>query len=112
MKFEHILRVVARGVRSELEQCNNYDALLLIVRDMMISGFEGLRGVSAWNHGSIEPYIKKVEEEILACDVRKVGWLRRLFPNHFPAKLRHGELVCYVANNPNSDWMVELKQKT
>ena len=41
-------------------------------------------------------------------DVRQVGKLIELFPDCVPAKYRGKQLTCYMADNEESDWMVEI----
>lgn len=41
-------------------------------------------------------------------DVRQVGKLIELFPGCVPAKYRAKQLTCYMADNENCDWMVEV----
>lgn len=42
-------------------------------------------------------------------DVRRVGKLIELFPEAVPARMRNKPLTCYVADNENGDWMVEVQ---
>lgn len=46
-------------------------------------------------------------DRIMNWDVRCVGRLRELFPEAFPKSLRNGNLMIYMADNENCDWMVE-----
>lgn len=41
-------------------------------------------------------------------DVRRVGKLIELFPECVPAKMRNRQLNCFIADNADGDWMVEV----
>lgn len=41
-------------------------------------------------------------------DVRSVSKLIELFPDSAPARMRDAQLNCYMADNEDSDWMVEV----
>ena len=41
-------------------------------------------------------------------DVRQAGKLIELFPDCVPASYRTKKLTCFVADNKNGDWMVEV----
>ena len=43
-------------------------------------------------------------------DIRQVGKLIELFPDCVPKKYRGKKLVCFMADNENCDWMVEIQQ--
>lgn len=43
-------------------------------------------------------------------DVRNVRKLIELFPESVPAKYRGKQLTCYMADNEDCDWMVEIVQ--
>lgn len=44
-------------------------------------------------------------------DVRQVGKLIELFPECAPRRFRGKALTCYMADDDNSDWMVEVAMK-
>lgn len=41
-------------------------------------------------------------------DVRQVGKLIELFPTAVPARMRNKPLTCYMADNEDCDWMVDV----
>lgn len=43
-------------------------------------------------------------------DVRMVSKLIEIFPDSVPASYRGKQLTCYMADNPDCDWMVEVSQ--
>ena len=43
-------------------------------------------------------------------DVRMVGKLIELFPESVPARYRGKQLTCYMADNEDCDWMVEVDE--
>jgi hypothetical protein len=51
----------------------------------------------------------KCYEVVMDWDVRMVGRLREIFPKYFPASLKKGKLVAYMADNEDCDWMVEVE---
>lgn len=43
-------------------------------------------------------------------DVRAIARLIEIFPESVPAMYRGKQLTCYMADNENSDWIVEVAQ--
>lgn len=107
MKWEVVKLTVAREVFTRIQQCGGGDVVASMLVDLVASGFEVARG--RHSHEIATAYADKAFKHVMAWDVRSVGRLRDLFPGFFPPSLRSGELVCYMADNANSDWMVEKK---
>jgi hypothetical protein len=104
MKWEVIKITVARGVFNQCLQCLG-DMPSLMLLDLVASDFAAARG--RHSHEIATAYAEKAFERVMDWDVRCVGRLREIFPQHFPESLRTGRLACYMADNANCDWMVE-----
>lgn len=115
MKWETVKDTVARGVFTEIQQCWGPVTLPLMLLDLVTSGFAVIRDIQKREnntaHGAAiaTEYANKAWEVIMKWDLRAVGRLRELFPRYFPPSLRKGELVAYMADNENCDWMVECR---
>lgn len=75
--------------------------------------YQGDRVGSEAKHGNTAAQVAlRAREEgiklIDRWDVRGVGRLIDLFPKAVPASYRDKQLSCYMADNANSDWMVEV----
>lgn len=109
MKWEVIKREVARGVFTDITRGVG-DTLGLILVDLLGSDFAAAKG--RYSHEILEQYAEQARLRVMDWDVRCVGRLRELFPKHFPPSLQKGKLIAYLADNPNSDWMVEKAEPT
>lgn len=65
---------------------------------------------SAWNQVVLRAREAGVDL-INNWDVRQVGKLIDLFPEAVPQKYRGVELTCYMADNEDCDWVVEVVEK-
>lgn len=104
MKWEIVKNTVAREVFTMIQ---NGGCAPLILLDLVASDFEAAKGCHS--HEISTKYAEQAYDKVMNWDIRCAGKLRELFPEYFPPSLRKGQLVCYVADNPNSDWGVEIK---
>lgn len=107
MKWETVKDKVAREVYTAIIEGRDWNTMSIILMDLVGSSFEIHKGKT--QHEVVKAYADKAWDIIQAWDVRCVSSLRELFPRCFPASLRTGGLVCYMADNENSDWMVERR---
>ncbi len=103
MKWETVKRQVADGVRQMIIEMRHPDIMTTMLQDMVASGKFTLA------HQAGPLYGDEAHRIIMNWDVRAAGRLRDLFGGWFPRSLRKGELVVYMADNKDSDWMIERK---
>lgn len=105
MTWKKIQETVCTGLHADIIECRNPATVTAMLQDLIASNFEAMKGVK--RHEETYAYAEKACEIVMKWDVRCVIKLRELFPQHFPPSLSKGQLLCYMADNKNADWMVE-----
>lgn len=66
-----------------------------VLADVVGSDFAALKSAKTSGKHVLTTYAGKAYERVMEWDVRRVGKLRELFPQHFPPSLRTGDLVAF-----------------
>jgi len=124
MKWETLKKQVADNVSfalrgrqhvAGLDSVHIGDQILMCVR-LIITG-EIYDVLKQANTGSLQyatacALADAAHKRIMAWDIRCVGTLRMLFPDHFPKSLRSGNLVAFTEDTDAGDWIIERDSTT
>jgi hypothetical protein len=103
MKFETIKKKVAQGVYTNIIEMRDWNTMATILIDKMLSG----KPKPIRHYETSKEYADFAWTVIDNWDVRMVGKLRELFPQHFPPTLLKGDLICDY--DVDGDWAVYKK---
>jgi len=102
MKWDKVKDTVVCNVRYMIIQARDFNIEANILRDLMGSNWEALRGCEMHNVRAL--YADKAAEAIDNWDIRAVERLRELFPHFFPSSLQKGKLEAFMGDS--GDWEV------
>lgn len=108
MKWNKIKDTVARGVYTQIKDCRSYDTMAVILIDKCLGLGAKPKLCSNLHNEVFKEYADKAWDVVQNWDVRCVGRLRDLFPQHFPPSLLKGNLVaCY---DQDGEWSIAAQQ--
>lgn len=105
--FDAVLPFILMGKAEREELCEFAEAFKASPHDWLANKAKSDDKDSAWNQMVLrarEAGLKLIND----WDVRMVGKLIELFPGCVPRQYVGKQLTCYVADNENCDWMVEV----
>ena len=95
--------MVAQGVYTGIIEGRDWNTMVTILVDKML----GENPQTNRRYETFKEYADFAWSIIENWDVRMVGRLRDLFPQHFPHSLRKGQLVCEY--DEQGDWAVYVR---
>ncbi len=104
MKFELVKKTVGQGVYSSIIEGRDWNVMATILFDKCL----GAKPKPIRHYETFKEYADFAWSVIQNWDVRMVGKLREIFPQHFPPSLRKGGLVCEY--DEAGDWAVYVKK--
>lgn len=104
MKYEKVKQAVGRGVYTTVIEGRDFNVMATILIDKML----GEKPKPIKHYETFKEYADFAWEVIQNWDVRCVGRLRELFPQHFPPSLSKGSLVCEY--DEQGDWAVYVNR--
>ncbi len=104
MKFDAIKRTIGQGVYSSIIEARDWNVMACILLDKCL----GPKPSAPQYCATFKEYADFAWNVIDNWDVRMVGKLREIFPQHFPKSLSKGKLICEY--DEAGDWAVYVEK--